>query len=174
MLITEVSAETRAIADLLIACPIGETVTLASMSDAIGRDITKHRYIIASARRLVEREVGAVFTSVRGVGYKRLDVERAIGVVAPAARKHIARSARRASRSITAALSKANDVPTDLQRRAVYELGVLGIIEYAARERVKQTPEDTPTKPEPVAVVAKRWLSRLTGEENPVQEGKKP
>jgi prophage DNA circulation protein len=163
MLITELSADARAVADLLLACPIGETVSLASMSDAIGRDIRKHRHIIVTARRVAEREAGAVFASVRGVGYQRLDAERTVAVVAPAARKHIARSAKRAARSLNASMSKANDLPMDVRRRAVHELGVLGIIEHAARERVKTLPDEAPTRPEPVAVVARRWLARMTG-----------
>jgi prophage DNA circulation protein len=163
MLITELSADARAVADLLLACPIGETVSLASMSDAIGRDIRKHRHVIVTARRVAEREAGAVFTSVRGIGYQRLDAERTVAVVAPAARKHIARSAKRAARSLHASMSKANDLPMDVRRRAVHELGVLGIIEHAARERVKTLPAEAPTRPEPVAVVAQRWLARMTG-----------
>jgi NADH dehydrogenase/NADH:ubiquinone oxidoreductase subunit G len=163
MLSTELSADARAVADLLIACPIDGTVTLADMSAAIGRDITRRRHIIATACRVAEREAGAVFASVRKVGYKRLDAERAVAVVGPSARKHIARSARRASRSISAAMDKANDLPMDVRRRAVHELGVLGIIEHAARERVKTLREDAATKPEPVAVVAQRWLARMTG-----------
>jgi hypothetical protein len=163
MLITELSADTRAIADLLLACPIGDTVSLDAMSAAIGRDIRKHRHIIATARRFVEREAGAVFANVRGIGYQRLDAERTVAVVAPAARKHIARSARRASRSIDAAIRRVNYLPEEVQRRAVHELGVLGIIEHAARERTPKLTNDAPTKPEPVAVVAQRWLARMMG-----------
>jgi predicted transcriptional regulator len=163
MLITELSADTRAIADLLLACPIGDTVSLASMSDAIGRDIRKHRHIIVTARRVVEREAGAVFASVRGIGYQRLDAERTVAVVAPAARKHIARSAKRAARSINEATRRVNDLPVEVRRRAVHELGVLGIIEHAARERAPKLTDDAPTKPEPVAVVAQRWLARMMG-----------
>jgi hypothetical protein len=164
MLITELSADTRTIADLLLACPIGETVRFDAMSDAIGRDVRKHRHIIATARRVAEREAGAVFVSIHKVGYKRLNAEGAVTVVAPAARTHIARSAKRASRAINAAVRRANDVPMDLRRRAVYELGVLGLIEHAARERVKTLPAEAPTHPEPVALVAKRFLARMTGD----------
>jgi hypothetical protein len=164
MLVTEISADTRAVVDALLACPIGETVTFAALSAAIGRDITRHRHIVVAARRVAEREAGAVFTNVRGVGYRRLDAETTVAVVAPAARKHIARSAKRAARSINAAISKVNYLPMEARRRAVHELGVLGIIEHAARERVPKLSDDAPTKPEPVAVVARRWLARMTGE----------
>jgi hypothetical protein len=163
MLITELSAETRAVLDVMLECPIGETVTLDAMSAAIGRDIRKRRHIIVAARRVAEREAGAVFASVRGVGYRRLDAERTVAVVAPTARKHIARTARRTSRAISTAIEKANDLSMDVRRRAVHELGILGIIEHAARERVKTLREDAPIKPEPVALVAKRWLARMTG-----------
>jgi hypothetical protein len=60
-------------------------------------------------------------------------------------------------------VDKANDLSMDVRRRAVHELGILGIIEHAARERVKTLREDAPIKPEPVALVAKRWLARMTG-----------
>jgi hypothetical protein len=163
MLITELSAEARAVADLLLACPVGETVSLAAMSDAIGRNVTARRHIIATARRVAEREGGATFASIRGVGYQRIAAERAAAVIAPAARQHIARTARRARRSLTAAVAGANDLPPDVQRRTAHELGVLGLIEHAARERVKHLPDTAPTKPLPVAQVAQQWLVRMGG-----------
>jgi predicted short-subunit dehydrogenase-like oxidoreductase (DUF2520 family) len=50
-----------------------------------------------------------------------------------------------------------------VQRRTAHELGVLGLIEHAARERVKHLPDTAPTKPLPVAQVAQQWLVRMGG-----------
>ena len=163
MLVTELSAETRAVADLLAATPVDAGVTMAELSQAIGRDITKCRHVIAAARRVAMRESGAVFSSERGVGYRRLSPDRASLVLGPGARKHIRRTARHAQRGLIAATSRSNDLPPETQRRISAEISVLGLVEHLSRDKVMVPADDASLKPMPVAVAAKEFFSRIVG-----------
>lgn len=158
MIHTEVSAETIAVAAILSACPVGGVVALSAMSQAIGRDIRSARHIIASARRVAQREGGAVFVTERGVGYRRLSAERATETLGTTARKHIRRTAGRTRRALVAATALANDLPPEAQRRAARELSVLGVIEHVAQDKHIRTKEHDSMKPEPVALVMRRFL----------------
>ncbi|MBP8296366.1 MAG: hypothetical protein KAX84_09690 [Burkholderiales bacterium] len=161
MLHTELSADTRAVADLLSACPVGETVSHGAMTEAIGRDILRHRYILQAARRVAQRETGAVFVSERGTGLRRLSAQRATETVGTAARHHIRRTARRARSTLLAATSGANDLPADAQRRLAAEVSTLGLMEHLARDAMTTPKEDAPMKPQPVALTARDMLARL-------------
>lgn len=158
MIHTELSADTRAVADLLMACPVGEVARLDAMTAAIGRDILAARHIIGAARRVAQREAGAVFVPERGVGYRRLSAERATETLGAVARKHIRRTAGRTRRALVAATASANDLSPEAQRRAARELSVLGVIEHVSQDKHAQTKEHDSMKPEPVALVMRRFL----------------
>jgi hypothetical protein len=161
MIQTELSADTRAIANLLGACPVGSTMTHGAMSAAIGRDILRHRHILQAARRVAQRENGAVFVSERRVGLRRLSAERATETVGTTARKHIRRTAGRARKTLLAATNGANDLPADAQRRLAAEVSTLGLMEHLARDVMTQPKPDAPTKPQPVAMTAREMLTRM-------------
>lgn len=158
MIQTELSADTRAVADLMIAAPIGGTVTFAAMSGAIGRDITSHRHIIVAARRVAQREAGAVFVTVPRTGYRRLPTEEVARIVGAAARQHIRRTAGRAKKAVAAGTANANDLPPDVQRRVAAEISALALIEHISRDAVARPADNGPTKPTPVAVTARALL----------------
>lgn len=161
MILTELSADARAIADVLIACSVGDTVTHRAMTATIGRDITKHRHILDTARRVAQREAGAVFVSERGIGLRRLSAERATETVGTAARKHIRRTAGRARKTLIAATNGANNLPPEAMRRLAAEVSTLGLMEHLARDAVTKPREDSPTKPTPVAITARALLERI-------------
>jgi alkylated DNA nucleotide flippase Atl1 len=161
MITTEISAEARAIADLLAECPPGAVVTFGAMSAVIGRDILARRHVIATARRVAEREAGAVFTVERRTGYKRLDAARIADVVGTAARAHIRRTARRSVKSLSEGTRRLNDLPPDVQRKVAAEMSALGLIEHIARDKAVKPTADAPTKPQPVAVTARAFLDAL-------------
>lgn len=163
MIQTELSADARAIADLFAACAVGDTVTMAAMSDAIGRDVTACRHIIATARRVAQREAGAVFVTMPRVGYRRLPTEEVARVVGSAARKHIRRTAGRAKRTLTAGAALANDLPLETQRRIAAEVSALALLEHIARDATVKPQDNAPTKPTPVAVTARSLLTVITG-----------
>jgi hypothetical protein len=147
----------------LATCPIGEVITTNALSSAIGRDVRRVRHIIATARKVAERESGAVFVTLRGVGYQRLTPERASEVLAPTARRHIRRTARRTRSSLETVLAQANDLPADAARRMSREIGVLGVIEMFSRDKIAAPSDSTATRPEPVAHVARDLLAKLGG-----------
>lgn len=161
MLIHEISAEVRSVAELLMKCQPNGIVTFDEMSEAIGRSIFKCRHVIVSARRVAERESGAVFTSERSTGYKRLEVAAVADVVGTSARAHIRKSARRGARSILEGTRRSNDLAPEVQRKVAAEMSVLGLVEHISRDSNVKPSAEAPTKPQPVAVTARAFLTAL-------------
>lgn len=156
----EISPDTRALAERLTLVPHGATISYADLSKVIGRDILKFRYLAYSAFGVVRREHGAIFGVVRGKGYQRLNVDQA-PAIGGTARRHIRRTARRASKNINAALAKANDVPNDVRLKANTELSVLGLIEHMGKDTNVKPSDDMQQAPQPVALAAKAFLERI-------------
>lgn len=101
----EPSADTRLIYSLLMKAEMGDVVTYTELSEQVGRKVTGADSYLQSALRMIERDENMVFSSVRGVGYKRLtDAEIATQVGESGVRK-IKRTARRTAKTI----SKADD-----------------------------------------------------------------
>lgn len=72
----EAAVDTRLLLARLMKAQPGDTVTFADLSEAIGRRVGGGDPHVQSAKRMAERDIGAVFGSVHGVGYKRLtDIE---------------------------------------------------------------------------------------------------
>jgi hypothetical protein len=165
MLTTELSADTRTVADLLALVPVGEVITLGAISEAIGRDVTTCRHVLNAARRVALREAGAAFLTERGIGLRRMSAERVTETVGSAARSHIRRTAGRARKVMVAATQGINDLPPAAQRKLAAEISVLGLMEHLARDKTMQPAPDSPTKPTPVAITAQALLSHLTKKE---------
>ncbi|MCA3375675.1 MAG: hypothetical protein INF64_00995 [Roseomonas sp.] len=164
MIQTEISADARAIADMLNTCPIGEIVTLGAISEAIGRDITACRHILATARRVALRETAAVFSTEPRAGLRRLSAERATEVIGPGARRHIRKAAGRAKRALIAATEGANDLSEIAQRRRAAEINALGLMEHIARDASVKASDTAPMKPQPIGIVAQNLLARISGQ----------
>lgn len=162
MIQTEISADARAVADLLINCPVSELITLAAVSAVIGRDIRTCRHILATARRVAMREAGAVFTTEPRAGLRRLSAERATEVIGPNARRHIRKTAGKARRALVAATEGANDLPDDAMRKRAAEISALGLMEHIARDAAVKPAADAPTKPQPVAITARALFNVIT------------
>lgn len=129
------SPNTRALADALLASKPDEVLTFDMLSAAIGRDIRTCRHLLQSAARVAQRESGVSFANVIRVGYRRLAAEDVPAKMGGAARKRIRGEARRASGAIKAASSSSNGLPPAAARRANAELGVLGLIGHLAQDR---------------------------------------
>jgi hypothetical protein len=158
MIPNELSADASAMVDYLLTIPAGGEVRHAELSSVIGRDIRRHRHVMHSAFRVMEREHGVIFSALRGVGYRRLDTARVVETVGHDARRSIGRKARRTTRALVAATKGTNDLTPDQQRRLASEISTLGLIEYAARERVVKPRDNAPLKPTPVALTARRLI----------------
>ena len=99
--IGEMSVDSRAIYQRLMAAKIGDLVTYKELATMTGRDLQHgDRYVLMSACRAAQRD-GAVFGVVRGEGVKRLAdaeiVSSAAGVL-----PRIRRASKRAIRRLTA------------------------------------------------------------------------
>jgi hypothetical protein len=69
----ETSEDTIAIAAILSETPIGGVVTYERLNKVIGKDSQEHRYLISTARMIVQNAERKVFAAVKGVGYQRLN-----------------------------------------------------------------------------------------------------
>ena len=156
----DLSADTLAIMQRLKEASVGETVTLDDLSGVIGRDIRRHRHLVYSALRVLLREDGMIFATVRGIGYQRVPADQAheVGVET---RRAIRRKARRSSRKIAHGISRANDLSDEALRKAHSEMATLGLMEHLARDKVQPREDDKPAAPVPVALTARRMLDRL-------------
>lgn len=157
---TALEADTQAITELLGATQIGQVCTYAAMSDALGRDIRGRFYVLLRAVRCLNRDTGALFGAVRGVGYKRLPAEDA-HQIGSHARARIRRTAHRTSKTIGAALDKANDLSPEARRRAVAEVSAMNMLAHLATDRVvdAQAGDDKP----PVLAEALRGVMKHLG-----------
>ena len=160
MLSLDLHQDTQTIADLLASCPNGGTVALADITAAIGRDITGCRYLVYGAMRVAERDSGAVFASVRGVGYRRL-LASEIAEVGQTARAKIRRAARHGVRTISAGMAGANDIAPDAMRKILAEQSALGMLEHMARDKNLPKLTETDTRPLPLAVTARAFLRSI-------------
>lgn len=160
MIATDLSADARRCADLLAATPRGETVSFATVTATIGRDINRCRHVLHTALRVAERETGACFASVRGVGYRRLAPEEIVKV-GQTARARIRGYARRGRRTIQAGLAGANDLTPETQRQTAAELSSLGLLEHIARDRSLPAISETDVRPLTVADTAKAFMEKI-------------
>lgn len=158
MIPTTISADAQALADRLLTVPVGETVSAATLSEVIGRDIAGCRHLLYTAFRILRRDHGAIFASRPRVGYQRVPPDAVPETVGAAARAHLRRTARRARVAIEAGVKHANDLSPAAQRRAQQEISAFALVEHLSRDAVAVKGGEPPAAPEPVAVTARRLL----------------
>lgn len=66
------SIDNQMIGELFHAAEVGETVTYAAMSEAVGYTVDGGSGVVQSARRRIERDYDMVFAAVRSEGFRRL------------------------------------------------------------------------------------------------------
>lgn len=121
----ENAADVEAIRSLLLELPIGQMISYARLSEAIGRDITECRWLLDRARKDAEQECGGLFATVRGEGIERLPTDR----VADAGLSFIQKVKRTAKRGHTRLSNvRANDLPQTEQQRLIAHKSMLGAI----------------------------------------------
>lgn len=153
------SAECRALADLFAATPVGGTVSYTAMSQAIGRSIGERRYLALRAMHVATRETGAIFGSVRRVGYQRLAPQDA-HMLGAHARGRIRRAARRTASAIIAAIGAANDMPDDAKRRAYAEVNAMALVQHITADKQVSAAASEP-KAEPVAITMRKFAEQI-------------
>lgn len=153
------SAECRVLADLFAATPVGGTVSYSAMSQAIGRSISERRYLAIRAMHVATRETGAIFGSVRRIGYQRLAPQDA-HMLGAHARGRIRRSAKRTAGAIIAAVQSANDMPDDAKRRAYAEINTMQLVRHISADKQVSAAASEP-KAEPVAITMRRFAEQI-------------
>lgn len=153
------SADTRTLTDRFLATPVGATIRYSDMSAAIGADIQARRHLILRAIAIASREAGAIFGSVRGVGYKRLASEDA-SVVGAHARHRIRSTARRSSRVIQRAVEVANDMSEPARVKAYAEISALSLIQHVATDKARSAVSIS-DKPQPVAITLRAMMDQI-------------
>lgn len=128
----EIEADIQALSAALEACPIGETVSYAALSEAIGRDVRNCRHVLAAARRQAEENTGHLFQTIRTVGVKRLTAEE-IPAVGLGVMRHVRRSARAGMNRLAAV--RVNDMPEGEARKIIAHRSMLGAIALVADGR---------------------------------------
>lgn len=153
------SVECRTLADLFSAAPVGGTISYADMSRAIGRNIADRRYLALRAMQVATRETGAIFGSVRGVGYQRLQPQDA-HMLGAHTRGRIRRSAKRTADAIVAALQSTNNMPDDARRRAYAEVNAMHLVRHITTDKQVSAASPEP-KAEPVAITMRRFAEQI-------------
>jgi hypothetical protein len=159
---SEYEGDIAALAARLREVPIGETVTYTDLDAAIGRDCRARRYLLMAARERVENETGALFQAVFNSGLKRLEAS-AFATIGQQSRKSIRTKARTASKRMANGLSRTNDAPAEVVRAVSREQSVLGLIQFAARDRTMSQMLNEPiiTAPTPIARAARDLMAAL-------------
>lgn len=151
--------DARALADLFKSVSVGAIVNYTDMTEAIGRNIHDRRHLIPRALTLAAREAGAIFGSVRKIGYQRLSPQEA-HILGANARGRIRRTAKRTAEAISAAVSTANDLPDAEKRRAYAEINSLNLIRHIAADKQVSASEVTP-RAEPLGIVMRRFARTI-------------
>lgn len=134
----------RRIADRLAEASADELVTHEQLRALVPGDLRRpYHTLVIDAKKLVNREYGAIFATVRKEGYRRLD--RAVGVEYAGSQPmgRIRKLARRSRVVLGNAVHHANDL-TPSQRRAAFQSDqVLGMVEHLThRNTIKTMPEE--------------------------------
>ncbi len=94
-------------------CPIDGVVTYSQMQSKIGRNPRNLRYLVSAARRLSNKESGAVFKVVPNVGYQRIRDGVSAGT---AALTKARRATKRGLQTVTNWMNKTNLTDEELRR----------------------------------------------------------
>jgi hypothetical protein len=139
---TQIEKET--VTRLLKALPMGDVLTYAKISEELGYDVTKKRYVLMSAQTAVEKDTGFRFATVFGVGVKFLPSD-AIAGIGIDARKSLGKKARRHAKRLAGL--KYNGIDRTQQQRIDVERSLLGAIASIASEGEKKLATGCQTGP---------------------------
>ena len=150
----------RLISERMARTSPGGIVTFDEIARASSTDIRRKSYLVHSAIRLLNRDTGAIFASVRGIGYRRLLQEQAheLGI---STRGAIRRKSNRTATMISRAVSVANDMPNEAKRSAMSEMATLGLLRMMATDKHRVEVPETAVAPPAVTDVARSVLAGL-------------
>lgn len=123
------SADVQAIVTVLDQLSVGETASYGQLTEAIGRDIISHRYLLENARDRLLKE-RKVFGCVHNVGIKRLSDSEIVAYSLDGFRR-IRRMARKGAKKLASVQDYAA-LKDDEKARHNISMSVLGAIIHAA------------------------------------------
>lgn len=133
------------VADRMMRSSIGAIISHGELSAAAGCDIKQHRWLVMRAARLLNKQHGIVFATVRGLGYRRLGGADGVDHAGDRSLTRVRRAARHGTRFLESAMHHANDMSADQRRQANSRLCALGLIQHLSMSRtVKTLPGDQP------------------------------
>jgi len=142
--IPEISIETRMLIDRLKTAQIGETITYATLSNIIGREVQDDaRHLLVSAQKACLRD-HIVFASVRKIGVKRLADTEIVGI-GEAMLPKIKRAAKRGIVKMTS-VADFSALPDAAKLRHNAVISMLGVVAHVAGPRRLQKITDEVTK----------------------------
>ena len=127
------TAVVRIMADRLLATQVEGICSHAELQRISGLSKAEYGYLVQTAIKLANDEAGAVYGTVRNVGYQRLPIERA-ATVGKVTRAKIKRASRRATTRMVNAMSRANNLPSDVKRGIDREINALQLIQHLTTE----------------------------------------
>jgi hypothetical protein len=160
MLDLALSPETAKLHDALKLVPFGETITYATLSALIGRNVTKEgNSKLSSARRIALRDDGAAFEVIRQVGLRRIPADEA-PQIGTAARRKIRRASHRAVKGMVAVAQSSNGLSPDAQRKLSAEVSTLGLLAAIATDKATEK-QATDGKVAPPALAGAAFLAHI-------------
>lgn len=99
--IGQASSDVQQLVERMKQTETGVVVGYRELSQLIGRDVTVHRHLVESARRILLRESNMVFRCVMNEGYKRLEDAQVVEVVNVDRRKRARRQMKLAVRELS-------------------------------------------------------------------------
>lgn len=132
----ENEADVAALKASLLSAPIGEMISYAALSEAVGRDVTERRWVLSRAIHEAEEESGGLFSTVRGEGIKRLETQHVADAGLSTINK-IRRTAKRGHKRLSSV--RVNDLPPQEQHRLTAHKSMLGAISLLADGRKSPT-----------------------------------
>jgi hypothetical protein len=163
------SIDTNALADRLLAVPVGEVIPYAELSAEVGLDVRSGggKSRLRSARHRLQREKSAVFGTVAGVGLRRLNdeqiVEAGSGYV-----DRVRRTARRGAKLVTA-VADFGALPQHAKARHNAQLSVFAAIEAVSASRTvnRLAAGETSARPLPIAATLEAFRGLVGARQDP-------
>lgn len=145
----QLNADSVALIRFLKDAQVGETITYDTLSDVIGRDITKERGALETARRNLQKELRYVFGTIRGIGIKRLEDSEIVDI-GDKTQASIRRASRRTIKKLVCVDYDA--LPKEKQTKHNTSISMLGVVAELSSQssiqklenKIKKTGESLP------------------------------
>jgi hypothetical protein len=130
--VSQYGVEVSLIAERLASISPGESVSYTELTTLAGVDVLRHRNVLSSARRSLQRDKQVVFEAQHGYGLRRLQNEE-IAQTGIARVKAIGRSARRGIKTLSCA--QYDNLSSAGKTTHTVGMSLLNMIQHSAAEK---------------------------------------